>query len=172
MTSRQLLVPLRCAARASTRARPRRFASSSQHQGPTPPSAKASGKGSSNGESGVYEKFWKWTTKHQPEHEKWSAQWWKEKTVLCTVFAITGSSSMYFVRPVLPKIGLEGSFKEGPWTYRIGSLLVMSPLYTTILLVVGTLAGRHNFFAAMARTFHPQETTLLQFHRLRFLRYS
>jgi hypothetical protein len=71
--------------------------------------------------------------------------------VLCTVFAVTGSSSIYLVRPVLPKLGLQGSFREGPWSYRIGSVLLVSPVYTLILLTVGSAAGRHNFFAAMAR---------------------
>ena len=73
------------------------------------------------------------------------------QALLCTVFGITGSTSMYLVRPVLPKIGIKGSWKEGPWSYRIGSFVLVSPVYTLILLTVGSLAGRHNFFAAMAR---------------------
>ena len=73
------------------------------------------------------------------------------QALLCTVFGITGSASMYIVRPVLPHLGLKGSFKEGPWSYRIGSLLLVSPFYTLILLTTGSLAGRHKYFAAMAR---------------------
>jgi hypothetical protein len=55
------------------------------------------------------------------------------------------------VRPLLPYIGLEGSFREGPWSYRIGSLVLVSPAYTALLLMTGSLAGRHNYFAAIAR---------------------
>ena len=44
----------------------------------------------------------------------------------------------------------EGSMKEGPWSYRIGSLVIVSPIYSVVLLTVGTLAGRHRFFARMS----------------------
>ena len=47
-------------------------------------------------------------------------------------------------------IGLEGSLVEGPWSYRILSVLLVSPIYATFLVFFGTLAGRHRFFASMA----------------------
>ena len=47
-------------------------------------------------------------------------------------------------------IGLEGSMREGPWSYRIISLIAVSPIYATMLVTFGTVAGRHRFFAAMA----------------------
>jgi hypothetical protein len=40
--------------------------------------------------------------------------------------------------------------REGPWSYRLTSLLLVSPVYATMLVTYGTLAGRHRFFAAMA----------------------
>ena len=40
--------------------------------------------------------------------------------------------------------------REGPWSYRITSLLAVSPIYATLLVSFGTVAGRHRFFAAMA----------------------
>mmetsp|Transcript_4452 Transcript_4452/g.6767 ORF Transcript_4452/g.6767 Transcript_4452/m.6767 type:complete len:167 (+) Transcript_4452:73-573(+) len=110
---------------------------------------RSSDKGSSMREG--WKRFVTWTTKPQPTHPSFTLPWFKDKFIICSVFAVTGSSSMYFVRPFLPKIGLEGSFKEGPWSYRIGSLLLVSPMYTLILLLTGSLAGRHNYFAAMAR---------------------
>ena len=54
------------------------------------------------------------------------------------------------VRPALKKAGFEGSMKEGPWSYRIGSLVIVSPIYSVMLVTFGTLAGRHRFFAQMA----------------------
>ena len=92
-------------------------------------------------------KFWAWTTQHRPS--------WKESpveaAVAFVVFGITGSTSVALVRPTLKKtIGLEGSMREGPWSYRITSLVAVSPIYATLLVTIGTVAGRHRFFAYMA----------------------
>jgi len=73
--------------------------------------------------------------------------------VVFCVFGVTGSTSVAVVRPFLKKtIGLEGSMREGPWSYRILSLILVSPIYATFLVSFGTIAGRHNFFAYMARS--------------------
>ena len=84
-----------------------------------------------------------------------SAASWREDmgeaAVIFTVFGITGSSSVALVRPALKHtIGLEGTMSEGPWSYRIGSILAVSPVYACVLLTVGTVAGRHTFFSMMA----------------------
>ena len=51
------------------------------------------------------------------------------------------------VRPAVSKgLGLQGSFKDGPWSFRICSLVVMTPIYATLLLIVGTVFGRHAYF--------------------------
>jgi hypothetical protein len=41
---------------------------------------------------------------------------------------------------------IEGSLKDGPWSYRICSLIIMTPLYASLLVAVGTLFGRHAYF--------------------------
>lgn len=93
-------------------------------------------------------KFWKWTTQQRPS-------WKEDKTealVLFCVFGITGSSSVAFVRPALKNIlGIEGTLIDGPWSYRIASILIISPIYACILVTLGTLCGRHIFFANMGR---------------------
>ena len=90
-----------------------------------------------------FSRFWSWTTKQRPS--------WKESkleaAVLFTVFGVTGSSSVYFVRPALEKLGIKGSMREGPNSYRVISVLSVTPIYATILLTLGTLSGRHAFFA-------------------------
>jgi len=98
----------------------------------------------------MLQSFWKWTTREIPSHPRWSGPFLSDALLKCTVFAITGTSSMYFVRPALANLGLEGSWREGPNSYRIGSLFIMSPIYTCILLTVGTLAGQHRFFSKVA----------------------
>ncbi len=92
--------------------------------------------------------FWTWTTQQRPH-------WRESKTeaaVLFCVFGVTGTSSVTLVRPFLKHtIGLEGSMMDGPWSYRIGSLALVSPIYACVLIGVGTLAGRHTYFAGMGR---------------------
>mmetsp|Transcript_68556 Transcript_68556/g.76677 ORF Transcript_68556/g.76677 Transcript_68556/m.76677 type:complete len:216 (+) Transcript_68556:65-712(+) len=92
-------------------------------------------------------KFWKTFSGPKPMPERWTAKWYREMVLICTVFAITGSSTMLLVRPAVSKgFALEGSFKDGPWAFRICSLVVMTPIYATLLLVVGTIFGRHSYF--------------------------
>lgn len=93
------------------------------------------------------QKFISWTTQQRPH--------WRENKVeamvaIC-VFGITGTASVSLVRPAINKLGLKGSMREGPWSYRIGSIFAVSPIYACVLFAVGTAAGRHNFFAAMSR---------------------
>ena len=92
------------------------------------------------------EGFWQWTA--QPRLH------WREcrteAAVAFGVFGITGTLSVAAVRPMLKHtIGLEGSWRDGPWSYRIGSVLLVSPVYAGVLVALGTAAGRHAFFAAM-----------------------
>lgn len=79
--------------------------------------------------------------------ERWTGAWYREVALICTVFAITGSSTMILVRPAVSNgLGLKGSMREGPWSYRICSLVIMTPIYATLLVVVGTVFGRHFYF--------------------------
>ena len=89
--------------------------------------------------------FWSWTTQQRPSWRESKV----EAAVLFCVFGVTGSSSVYFVRPCLKSLGIEGSMKDGPWSYRILSFLLVSPIYSVILITVGTLAGRHRYFSNM-----------------------
>lgn len=93
------------------------------------------------------ERFWAWTTQQRPS--------WKENkteaAVAFVVFGVTGSTSVKLVRPALKACtGMEGNMVDGPWSYRITSILAVSPIYATLLVTFGTLAGRHRFFAMMA----------------------
>ncbi len=51
------------------------------------------------------------------------------------------------VRPAVSHgLGLQGSLKDGPWSYRICSIVIMTPIYSTLLVLVGTVFGRHHYF--------------------------
>lgn len=98
--------------------------------------------------SSAFSKFWEWTTQQRPS-------WRQDKfeaAVAIVVFGITGSTSVAVVRPALKHtIGLEGSMRDGPNSYRLLSIVLVSPIYGMLLMSFGTLAGRHTFFAGMAK---------------------
>ena len=109
--------------------------------------AKATAETATKQTSSRFSKFLKWYLGPKPMPERWTLPWYREMVLVCTVFAITGSSTMVLVRPAVSKgLGLQGSLKDGPWSYRICSIVVMTPIYATMLLVVGTLFGRHQYF--------------------------
>lgn len=108
----------------------------------------------------------------KPMPERYTFAWYREVALICTVFAITGSSTMvlvrwwtlyrclflfrsvsniFQVRPAVKDIlGLQGTFVDGPWSYRIASIFVMSPIYASLLVAVGTVFGRHFYFRHFA----------------------
>jgi hypothetical protein len=87
-----------------------------------------------------------------------------EFAYICTIFAITGSSSAYFVRPALKmllsstSIGLsvannmgipnpeKASLFGGPWQFSLLYVTFMMPMYSILLFSFGTLFGRGLFF--------------------------
>ena len=95
----------------------------------------------------MWVRFWHWTTQHRPNWRESK----KEAAIVFVVFGITGSTSVTVVRPALKATtGIEGSLIKGPWSYRILSILAVSPIYAAMLVTYGTLAGRHRYFASMS----------------------
>jgi len=95
-------------------------------------------------------RFWRWYanwTRERPPLQRFSAAWWAEQALICTVFAITGSSAMFFVRPLVTDVlGMKGTWRDGPWSFRVANLVLVTPCYTALLLTFGTLFGRQVFF--------------------------
>src|SRR3546814_9417513 len=58
----------------------------------------------------------------------------------------SGSTAVVISRPLLGTLGVEGSWRDGPWSYRFGYLAVMTPAYSAVLITLGTIAGRHAYF--------------------------
>jgi hypothetical protein len=91
--------------------------------------------------------FWRWTTQSRPHWMKDP----KEGIIACIIFGITGTTSAFALRPFISNVfGIEGSLKDGPNSYRLMSLLCISPVYAVMLGVLGTVSGRHQFFAKMS----------------------
>lgn len=92
--------------------------------------------------------FWKWTSKERPSWKKDP----KEAVAAIIIFGVTGSGTVALIRPTINSLlGIEGSLIEGPNSYRVFSLLVISPLYAISLFFIATLAGRHRAFAPMSK---------------------
>jgi len=71
--------------------------------------------------------------------------------LILLVFSVTGSLSLYLVRPLLSSVlGLQGSMREGPWSYRILTVLLVPPAYSLMLITIGTAVGRHVYFKRVA----------------------
>jgi hypothetical protein len=91
--------------------------------------------------------FWQWTTKSRPSWKENKA----EAAVAIAVFGATGTLSVLAVRPSLKTLfGIEGTLVDGPNSYRLMSILCVSPVYAMVLLAIGTVSGRHNYFAKMS----------------------
>jgi hypothetical protein len=78
----------------------------------------------------------------------WRMTYSKQKEVRISQYPLPASVAPFLqVRPAVSKgLALKGSLKDGPWSYRICSLVVMTPIYATLLVVVGTVFGRHHYF--------------------------
>lgn len=77
--------------------------------------------------------------------------WYLEMVLLCTVFGVTGSSSMYFVKPLVKDVfGIDGTLVDGPWAYRLVCIGVLMPCYSIMLVTFGTLFRRHHYFKRQA----------------------
>jgi len=81
-------------------------------------------------------------------HESKNFNWW-DMFVKCVVFAITGSTALYFLRKILRFLNISGTWRDGPWSYRIAYFIIMFPLYSLCLILTGTLFGRRKFFESV-----------------------
>ena len=72
--------------------------------------------------------------------------------VVLLVFAVNGAlvaSLGYFLLNGV--IGIEGSLWSGPWGYRVVYVALITPSYSALLLVTGTLFGKGAYFRMRVR---------------------
>lgn len=64
------------------------------------------------------------------------------------VYGITGSTAVFLSQLLLSTLlGLEGSLRSGPWSFRVTYLILIPPSYSMVLVAVGTLFGQRAYFA-------------------------
>lgn len=72
---------------------------------------------------------------------------WLHWLIVISVYGITGTLATLLSRIILNgALQMEGSLVSGPWGYRGVYLLVMPPLYSLILIAVGSAFGKHLYF--------------------------
>ena len=72
---------------------------------------------------------------------------WLHWATVLAVYSITGTLAAVLSRLVLNgALNMEGGFASGPWAYRGVYVLVMPPLYSLMLIAVGTIFGKHLYF--------------------------
>ena len=95
--------------------------------------------------------FWQYWTSEPLSHTRFSALWWRDTVVILVVFSITGSLSLLVVKPLLSSLlGVSGSMRDGPNSYRLLSVLLVPPAYSVMLVTIGTLVGQHHYFRKVA----------------------
>lgn len=68
--------------------------------------------------------------------------------VVIIVFGITGSIAVLLSKLLLnDALGLDGTLWAGPWSYRFAYLALIPPSYSVMLVAVGSLFGKREFFA-------------------------
>ena len=77
--------------------------------------------------------------------EKWKIKSNSQLFIIFLVFAITGSTAAWTSKPILDFIGLEQK-SISAWIYWPVRIIIIFPLYQTLLLIIGTLFGQSAFF--------------------------
>ena len=70
--------------------------------------------------------------------------------VIITVFALTGSSSVYVSETIKAGIGQLNWFNDF-WLTFIKWIFIVTPVYVVLLVCIGTLLGQRAFFVAFAK---------------------
>jgi len=70
--------------------------------------------------------------------------------IIFTVFAVNGTIAVELAQPVTHFFGLYQGITN-PWLFWPVRILLIFPIYQTLLVVVGTLFGQHNFFWNMEK---------------------
>ena len=72
--------------------------------------------------------------------------------IVMLVFAINGALAASLGHVLLNGvIGIEGSLWAGPWGYRAAYVALITPSYSVLLLVTGTLFGKGAYFRMRLR---------------------
>jgi hypothetical protein len=76
---------------------------------------------------------------------KWEIQSNIQFWIIMLVFALTGSSILIIKPPLFNLLGIDGSLH---WLlYGLLYILIITPVYVTMLMLIGSVLGQHRFFS-------------------------
>ncbi len=72
---------------------------------------------------------------------------WPHLITILAVYSITGTLALQLSRLILNgALHMDGSFVSGPWAFRGAYILVMPPIYSLMLIAIGTVFGKYHYF--------------------------
>ena len=76
---------------------------------------------------------------------KWNIRSNTQFWIIMLVFALTGSSILIIKPPLFTLLGIDGSMHWLP--YALLYILVITPVYFIMLMLIGTMLGQYRFFS-------------------------
>ena len=77
--------------------------------------------------------------------KKWDIQSNVQFWIVMLVFALTGSSILIVKPPLFDLLGIDGSLH---WAlYALLYILIITPVYITLLMLIGSVLGQRRFFS-------------------------
>ncbi|MCD4698300.1 MAG: hypothetical protein K8S16_18900 [Bacteroidales bacterium] len=61
-----------------------------------------------------------------------------------SIFGLTGTSMLFIKPPVFDLLGIDSSYST--WLYVLLYILIITPLYFIVLLIIGSIFGQFKFF--------------------------
>ena len=77
--------------------------------------------------------------------EKWGITSSFQLLIICVVFSVTGSISVWIAKPLLDFIGLDKS-AVSPWIFWPIRIAIIFPIYQILIVIIGALFGQFTFF--------------------------
>ena len=77
--------------------------------------------------------------------EKWNIESNFQLVIICVVFSVTGSISIWIVKPILDFVGLDKS-TVSPWIFWPIRISIIFPIYQILIVIIGALFGQFQFF--------------------------
>ena len=84
--------------------------------------------------------------------KRFSAKSNKHLLIIFTIFALSGSSSLFISSPILSAINLDSLITYYP-LYLLVRILIIIPIYQIVLIIIATLFGEFNYFWKFEKKF-------------------
>ena len=84
--------------------------------------------------------------------KKFNAKSKKHLLIIFTIFALSGSGSLFISSPILSAINLESLIKYYP-LYVLVRIIIIVPIYQIMLIIIATIFGEFNYFWKFEKKF-------------------